>query len=306
MTFLALDIGGTSLKVGIVDKSGHVRRRAECSVDFDHYHTPILQTVLSETTSFLQAGEEKPAAIGVSATGQIESSSGTVIGTCGSLPDWVGTPLCMTLETAFGLPVYVENDANCALLGESWLGRVRGRRHALLVTFGTGVGGAILTDGRLFHGNKGIAGEIGHFPTHAGGVRCTCGNCGCYEQYASVTALVRMAQSCMPGAALDGRRIFQQAMEGNESAAAAIDAWIDEIAAGLIGLVHLFNPQIVLIGGGVSAQEAMLIAPLRQRVLAGTMPQFREGLLLEAALLGNDAGMLGAARLCLDAYDSAS
>lgn len=134
-----------------------------------------------------------------------------------------------------------------------------------------------------------------------GGAVCTCGNHGCYEQYASVTALIRMARPHMPGEAPDGRRIFQQAADGNQLVAAVIDEWIDEIAAGLVGLAHLFNPQIVLIGGGVSAQETMLIEPLRRRVLERTMPRFGEGMALEAAGLGNDAGMLGAAWLCLDA-----
>lgn len=302
MIYLALDIGGTAVKMSLVSGAGNILRRAEHSVSFDHYKTPILRTVLSTVAAFLREADEKPSAIGVAATGQIDVSTGMVVGTCGNLPGWLGVPLRDSLAEAFRLPVYVENDANCALLGEAWLGRAQGCRHALLVTLGTGVGGAAIVDGRVLHGRIGIAGEIGHFPTHADGAVCTCGNRGCYEQYASVTALRRMMESQAQGASADGRHIFRKAAAGDQAAVAALDLWIGEVAAGLIGLVHLFNPQIVLIGGGVSAQDTMLIDPLRWRVLSGVMPRFREGLALEAAGLGNDAGMLGAARLCLDVH----
>ena len=162
------------------------------------------------------------------------------------------------------------------------------------MTLGTGVGGGILTGGRLLEGARGLGGELGHYRTHAlDGVPCTCGATGCWERYAATTALVRAAQEKDP-AWKDGRAIFAAAEAGNETVLALLDAWTDEIAQGLAGMVHIFNPQLILIGGGVSAQQKLLIDPIAAKVRASVMPAFAEGLEIRAAQLHNDAGMVGA------------
>jgi len=156
------------------------------------------------------------------------------------------------------------------------------------------VGGGILTGGRLLEGARGLGGELGHFRTHAlDGVLCTCGASGCWERYAATTALVRGAQPRNPKWK-DGRAIFAAAEAGNEIVLALLDAWTDEIAQGLAGMVHIFNPQLILIGGGVSAQQKLLIEPIAEKVKASVMPAFAEGLEIRAAQLHNDAGMVGA------------
>ena len=276
--YLGIDIGGTAVKLGIVDETGAVLAKAEESVSFDGYRTPILTTVLKAAQAFLAAQNvpaESLAGIGVSATGQIDSRKGIVAGTCGSLPNYIGAPIKAELEKTFGLPVTVANDANC-------------------MTLGTGVGGGILTGGRLLEGARGLGGELGHYRTHAlDGVDCTCGAKGCWERYAATTALVRAAQEKDP-AWKDGRAIFAAAEAGNETVLALLDAWTDEIAQGLAGMVHIFNPQLILIGGGVSAQQKLLIEPIAEKVKASVMPAFAEGLEIRAAQLHNDAGMVGA------------
>ena len=162
------------------------------------------------------------------------------------------------------------------------------------MTLGTGVGGGILTGGRLLEGARGLGGELGHFRLHAlDGVACTCGAIGCYERYAATTALVRDAQR-MGLDAPDGRTIFEAAAAGDARTQAVLNHWINEIAQGLAGLVHIFNPQLLLIGGGVSAQQALLIDPLAEKVRASVMPAFAEGLEVKAATLHNDAGLVGA------------
>ena len=162
------------------------------------------------------------------------------------------------------------------------------------MTRGTGVGGGILTGGRLLEGARGLGGELGHYRTHAlDGVDCTCGAKGCWERYAATTALVRAAKEKDP-AWTDGRAIFAAAEAGNPEVLALLDAWTDEIAQGLAGMVHIFNPQLILIGGGVSAQQKLLIAPIAAKVKASVMPAFAEGLEVRAAQLHNDAGMVGA------------
>ena len=215
-------------------------------------------------------------------------------GTCGNFPNYIGSPIKAALEEDFGLPVTVANDANCMTLGEVWVGAAQGCTDVIGVTLGTGVGGGILTGGRLLEGARGLGGELGHYRTHAlDGVDCTCGAKGCWERYAATTALVRAAQEKNPDWK-DGRAIFAAAEAGDETVLALLDAWTDEIAQGLAGMVHIFNPQLILIGGGVSAQQKLLIEPIAAKVKASVMPAFAEGLEVRAAQLHNDAGMVGA------------
>ncbi len=295
--YLGIDIGGTAVKLGLVDENGQVFARAEESVSFDNYKTPILDTVTAASHAFLRRWGTQPqalAGIGVSATGQIDSLHGIVAGTCGNLPGWVGAPIRAVLEKEFGRPVTVANDANCMCLGEVWVGGAQGYTDVIGITIGTGIGGGILTGGRLLEGSRGLGGELGHYRTHAvDGVPCTCGAAGCWERYAATTALVRRAK--LMDRRLDtGRQIFAAAERGDEKVLALLDAWVEEIAQGLAGMVHIFNPQLILVGGGVSAQQKLLIEPLAQKVKASVMPAFAQGLELRAAALQNDAGLVGA------------
>lgn len=296
-TYLGIDIGGTAVKLGLVTEEGQVLLRAETSVSFDGYRTPILDTVRAAAAKLLaesRAAGYEPAGVGVSATGQIDSSQGIVAGTCGSLPGWVGAPIKDRLEADYHLPVTVANDANCMCLGEVWVGAARGCTDVIGITIGTGIGGGILTGGRLLEGARGLGGEMGHYRTHAlDGVDCTCGAKGCWERYASTTALVRAAKAMDPELC-DGRAIFAAAQAGRCDVLALLDRWTDEIAQGLAGMVHIFNPQRILVGGGVSAQKTLLIEPLERKVKAAVMPAFAEGLTLTAATLQNDAGLVGA------------
>ena len=295
-----IDIGGTAVKMGLVDHEGAIHARHEASVCFDHYQTPILTTVIREAQAFLAREGAQIEGIGVSATGQVDDRAGAVIGTNGKIPHYEGAQIKRDMEAAFGVPVFALNDANAAALGECFAGRAKGVQNVLMVTLGTGVGGGIVLGGRIFGGTRGIAGELGHFTLYQDGPRCPCGKRGCFESYAATTALVRRAKEATGEADMNGRIVFSRAADGDQAMLAVLSAWIDDIAAGISGLVHIFNPQMVLIGGGVSAQEALLIAPLRERVLRSVMPRFAECLQLEAATLGNDAGMIGAARFYLD------
>ena len=284
--YFGIDIGGTAVKLGIVDETGRVLLKGEESVSFDGYQTPVLTTVRKAAKEFLTANSipvESLAGIGVSATGQIDSRKGIVAGTCGNFPNYIGSPIKSALEEDFGLPVTVAN-----------VGAAQGYTDVIGVTLGTGVGGGILTGGHLLEGARGLGGELGHYRTHAlDGVDCTCGAKGCWERYAATTALVRAAQEKNPDWK-DGRAIFAAAEAGTETVLALLDHWTDEIAQGLAGMVHIFNPQLILIGGGVSAQQKLLIEPIAAKVKASVMPAFAEGLEVRAAQLHNDAGMVGA------------
>lgn len=301
---LCMDLGGTAVKLGLVDAQGHIHQRTEANVRSDDDATPILTAAMAAAKDFLTGTGVTVEGIGVSATGQVDSSTGVVIGTNGAIPHYEGVNIREAIEEAFGLPVRVLNDANAAVLGECFTGAARGLRHVLMLTLGTGVGGGMVLDGRLYGGARGIAGELGHFPLERDGRPCTCGNRGCLEQYASTTALVRLACQATGEASLNGREIFARAARKDPTMLRVLAAWTADVAAGVTGLVHVFNPEMVLIGGGVSAQEALFLAPLRERVLAQVMPCFATGLRVERAALGNDAGLVGVAKWWMDSMEN--
>lgn len=292
---LSMDIGGTAVKLGLVDEEGRIHGKREASVHFDGYKTPILTTAIREARAFLRERNIPIEGIGVSATGQIDTRERTVVGTNGKIPGYEGTQIGRELEEAFGLPVTALNDANAAALGECFAGRAKGMEDVVMLTLGTGVGGGVIIGGKIYGGMRGIAGELGHFTLYQDGEPCACGKRGCYENYASATALVRAAQRAAGETDMDGRTVFGRAAQGDARMLGVISRWLDDVAAGITGLVHIFNPHMVLIGGGISAQEKLLIEPLRQRVLSQVMPRFAQGLCLERASLSNDAGLIGAA-----------
>ena len=301
---LGIDVGGTAAKIGWMTREGIILRRQEVPVNGDGYATPILTSVLRGADAFLAESPDAEGGlegIAVSATGQVDDQSGTVIGTNGAIPGYEGTAFRQALEEKYAVPVHVLNDANAAALGETFLGGARGCRDAVMVTLGTEVGGGVISGGKLIRGRRGIAGELGHFSIDRHGVLCSCGQRGCFERYASTTALMRMAWEITDRESVpDGRAFFVRVRAGDAEMARVLERWIEQIAVGVIGLVHLFNPEIVLIGGGVSRQEELLIKPLREQVIRGMMPRFAEGFRLEAAKLGNDAGMIGALKFWLD------
>lgn len=294
---LCVDIGGTAVKYGLCGRDGVIVRKGQAPVAEDAYRTPVLETALKAAKAFV--GAEAVEGVAVSATGQIDTATGEVIGVVGSFPNYLGSQIGQAFREAFGVKATVLNDANAAALGEAWLGAARGVRDFVMVTLGTGVGGGVVTGGRLLEGARGIGGELGHFPLRLGGLPCPCGSSGCYERYASTTALVARAEAAT-GLHRNGLEIFRDAGAGDETLLRVLDAWLDDVAAGLRGLAHIFNPSLILIGGGVSAQKTLLMDPLRAKVLSGIMPRFSEYLRIEPAALGNDAGLLGALKFFLD------
>ncbi|MGY3724882.1 glucokinase [Granulicatella balaenopterae] len=301
--YLGIDIGGTAVKLGLVRSNGEITNSGTYSVNFDHYKTPIIDTVLKSLESFIHENTidlSTIKGIGVSATGQIDVHNGIVAGTAGHINNWVGTPLKDILQETYHLPVLVENDANCAVIGEHWLGDAANYSNVVMLTIGTGVGGGIIINNHLLSGQMGIAGELGHFPLNAHGKPCYCGNIGCYEQYASTTALVADVKETLNNdphinlEKINGKYIFTQLQKGNPTISVIVEQWIDNIARGIVGLIHIFNPEAIIIGGGVSQQEELFISPLREKILELTMPCFKKNLIITKASLGNNAGLCGA------------
>lgn len=306
--YLGIDIGGTAVKFGLVDADGTmISRVLEYPVKFDNYETPIIETVVKSARLFMEANNKdftEIAGIGVSATGGINTKLGIVEGSAGHIKNWEGTNIKSRLESEFGVKTEVLNDANAAALGEMWKGAARGKENVVVMTIGTGVGGGIIVDSKILLGRKGFAGEIGHIPVNVGGEDCSCGNKGCIEHYGSTSALVRNVKEAVilgeikgiEADGVDGRWIFKEVAAGNEVVIKYVDEWINYISAALVGLVHTFNPEMIILGGGVSRQKELFVNKVREKVLTSVMPNFAIGLSVEAAELGNDAGIIGAVR----------
>lgn len=306
--YLGVDIGGTAAKLGLVDEEGRIISSVnEYPVKFDDYETPIIETVVKSVRHFMDENNKnfaEIAGIGVSATGGINTKLGIVEGSAGHIKNWEGTNIRSRLESEFGVKTAVLNDANAAALGEMWKGAARGKENVVVMTIGTGVGGGIIVDSKILLGRKGFAGEIGHIPVNVDGEDCSCGNKGCIEHYGSTSALVRKVKEAVisgeikgiEAGKVDGRLIFKEVAAGNDTVKKYVDEWISYISAALVGLVHIFNPEMIILGGGVSRQKELFVEKVREKVLKGVMPNFAIGLSVEAAELGNDAGIIGAVR----------
>lgn len=284
MRIAVLDIGGTFIKSGLYE-DGLLHAVQQ---------TPTPKgggaAILQQATELLsqQGGFD---AIGVSTAGQVDVQQGMIRYANENIPGYTGTKIRSRLEATFSVPVAVDNDVNMAALGESCHGAGRDQQNFLCLTYGTGVGGAIVLNGEIFRGACNSAAEFGSVVTHAEAQSAAGGfPGGIYEKFASTTALVRMATQLDPS--LDnGRTIFSRLEEPQVSA--VVDAWIGEILLGLSSLIHIFNPSCVVLGGGVMEQPYIL-QQLQARLADYVMPSFLQ-VALRPAQLGNRAGLLGAA-----------
>lgn len=287
MKILVFDIGGTSIKYGIAE-NGVIRETLETPTHAHKGGGFILETVLSLAKSF--SGYE---AVGISTAGQVDSRTGSIIYANSNIPNYTGTRLAAVIEQELHVPVAVENDVNAAALGEAIYGAGRDFDSFLCLTYGTGVGGAIVENKRIYHGSSFSAGEFGAIVTH-GEKKLSGGSVfdGCYEQYASTTALVKRAMELDPELC-SGRIIFENI--NDVQVQNLINSWINEILLGLSTLVHIFNPACIILGGGIMVQP--YITQRIQRLLPEMiMPSFSRLSVLPAQL-GNSAGLLGACHL---------
>ena len=284
MSVLAIDVGGTAIKIGIFGQDGVLRETLERTTDGSRGPEALVEQLCGIVREFPETER-----VGLSCTGQIDAQTGRVVFATQALPGFSGFSLRGTLAERIPVPVAVDNDVNCAAIGEARYGAGRGCQNFLCLTFGTGVGGAVWADGRLYRGFCGIAGEVGHIVTHGGGKPCVCGNRGCYEMYGSTRALCERVRR-VTGQALNGREIFQRFED--ETVRREIDGWIDEIVLGLASLTHAFNPQVLILGGGI-LKEDYVFEQLKERAPRAMIPSFR-GVELRRAELGNNAGLYGA------------
>lgn len=287
MNILVFDIGGTTIKYGFC-RDGILEQTLEVPTEAQKGGPHIVNTLLS-----LAKGFPSFDAIGISTAGQVDSSNGSIIYANSNIPNYTGTRLSALLEEAFQIPVAVENDVNAAALGEAVYGAGKEHESFLCLTYGTGVGGAIVENRKIYHGASFSAGEFGGIVTH-GSLRLS-GNDffdGCYERFASTTALVKLASTLDPSLT-NGRIIFENLHR--PEVLEVLHRWIDEILLGLVTITHIFNPSCIVLGGGIMVQP-YIIQRIQKLFPSYVMPSFSKALVLPAKL-GNSAGLLGAYHL---------
>jgi len=285
---LCFDIGGTNLKYAKIE-NGVILERGQQKTPKVNCRETVPAEIIGLVKKF---GGREISGLGIASAGQIDCEKGRVIHATRNLPDYTGCELKQIVETETGLPCTVENDANAAALGEMRMGVAANDENFVMLTLGTGIGGAFVVNRQLFRGNAGIAGEVGHIVIEKNGRPCNCGGNGCLEQYASISALLRDYKE-VSGRELNGYKIMRLIMEKDEQAMQVFSSYINSLAKGITTLIHFLDPGLVIIGGGFSREGKRLINPLRKRVREIAMPSISDHTRILSAELHNDAALIG-------------
>ena len=311
--YIGIDLGGTFIKGGIVDETGDILVSDKVPTQSDGGERVVANNIAKLCEALLQKAniaKDGVVGIGMGVPGMIDAKNGVVV--FSNNLNWTDFAISKTVEALTGLPVKIANDANVAALGETKFGCGKAYQNTVLLTLGTGVGGGIVIDGKLFEGNRSAGAELGHSVIVAGGEQCTCGRKGCLEAYASATALIRDTKRAMQADKqskmweigstdkVTGKTAFDYA-ETDETAKKVVENYIEKLGVGITNLANEFRPEAVLLGGGVCAQGDSLVKPLQafldREIFAGQMgPQVK----ILTATLENSAGLLGAAALLMD------
>jgi glucokinase len=284
---IGIDLGGSAIKLGRFDWKGNCLQSLSVPTPQPAYPEAVL-TAMVEAIAQLDP-EQKSVAIGVGTPGPADAA-GRIARVAINLEGWRDIPLADWLEAKTGKPAVLANDANCAGMGEYWLGAGRPFRDLIMLTLGTGVGGAVILNGQLFVGREGTGAELGLITLNPDGPECNSGNQGSLEQYVSVRAIRRRT-------GLEPNELAARARAGNPEAIAFWQAYGRDLAAGLASLVYILTPEAILIGGGVSASSDLFFPHVWQELERRVLPSSRPGLQLIKAELGNQAGIVGAAKL---------
>lgn len=315
MYYIGIDLGGTNIACGIVDVNGRLLLKKSCKTGPSRPAEEIMTDMTKLVDEVIaESGFEKDkiAFLGVAAPGIANSDSGVIEYSC-NLPSFLNFNIVEDLKKRTGIAkVGLENDANCAAKGEAEAGAAKGCKSSVFITLGTGVGGGVILDGKVFHGFNFAGAELGHVVIEADGVPCSCGRKGCWESYSSATALCRMTEEEMnenPESLMwkivregkgyvNGRTVFDALRLGDESAKKVLEKFTRYLAIGITNMVNIFQPEILSVGGGISAEGETLLAPVREIL---EREQYSRNCVrktvLKKAELGNDAGIIGAALL---------
>lgn len=319
---IAFDLGGTQIRTALVHRDGTVLQRTAQPTDVSGGPAGVMgqfermfDQMVEQLTRQPLAEKGAIGAVGVSAPGPLDSTTGTILG-IPTLPGWEDYPLKQALARRFALPVVVEGDGIAAANGEWRHGAGRGLDDLVYVTVSTGIGGGVVSGGRLLHGRRGMAGHVGHMRLSQDGPVCACGTAGCFEAYASGSALGRegrAAAAAFPDSALgrlaasrpvSGGDVVAAARAGDAVAIALLDREAEHLGAGFVALLHACSPALIVMGGGVSHAFDLLEPGIRAAIRRAALAPFREVPVVPAAL-GDNAGLVGVAMLALEQADAA-
>ena len=312
--YIGVDLGGTNIAAGIVNENGEILFRKSVKTNLPQPEQ-VIETKICDLCKDLckengfEIGKDITS-IGIGTPGNVNSDTGVVgFNVNFGYIDW---HLKEKVEEQIpGVEVFVENDANSAVIAEVIAGCAKGCEHAVILTLGTGVGAGVIVDGKVLNGYNQSAAEIGHMVISAGGRLCNCGRKGCFERYCSATALIsdtkeamlanpdsKLWQVCPDIEAVNAKTVFDAKEIGDETAAKVIDSYIEYLACGIINVVNIFQPEVVCLGGGVSNQEENLLAPIREYLDKEDYARhLMKRVTLKIATFRNDAGIIGAAML---------
>ncbi len=306
---LAADVGGTNTRMAIVTGNGEILTLLKKSTRCNEGREEMMKFLVSfarETIEKSRLPTEKICGMGIGFPGPLDAVTGTIFNPP-NLTGWDDVPLKDILEEELKMPVSVENDANCAALGEWWKGAGTGTNSMVCITLGTGVGGGIILDGRVWHGASCIAGEIGHTTVIRNGIKCTCGNQGCLEAYASSRGIIERVNIALSEKSDKDKfqpitklkQLDQLVIQGNEIIINVIKETGVIVGIAVANLANLLNPEMVVLFGGVTNLGENLITPLREEVKKRAFKKATESLRIEVAKLGDNSGILGAAKSIL-------
>ena len=287
MRILCFDIGGTFIKYGLCDENFNLLEKDKIPTLAENGGQSIIERVIEIIEQYDSIDR-----VAVSTAGQVDSENGIVVYSTDNIPYYTGMRVKSLIENKTGIPTFVENDVNSAALCEAHFGAAKGVSDFICLTLGTGIGGAIFLNNKLYKGSASSAGELGHMIIHSGGKQCTCGGEGCYECYASASALIKAVNKVSP-VELNAFQIFEKENIEKPEIRSEIDKWIDEIIVGLVNIIYIFNPSMIVLGGGIM-NEDYIIELIDRKIYTRLMDNFKNVKIVRPKL-GNDAGMIGAA-----------
>ncbi|MFO1519722.1 MAG: ROK family protein [bacterium] len=300
---IGVDLGGTDLKCGAVNATGRVMHSQRFPSDSKKGKQAVVRRLLSAIAAEEAWAKEsgyQVVGVGLGVPGILSHATG-IVHRSPHFPDWKDFALRSLLKKRLRFPFVLDNDANMAALGEGWRGRGKGRRNFILLTLGTGIGGGIVLDGNIFHGDSGFAGELGHLVIERNGRPCNCGGRGCLEMYASATGIQYDLRSPSlrrrgPGGGQTAESLYHLALRGNKTAKKIFENFGQALGAGVASLANILDVEHFILGGGLSAAWKAFAPSVKKAIAQHTYPTTAKKIRLERAQLGNQAGLIGAAR----------
>ena len=308
---LGIDLGGTNIECGIVDRNGKVKIKKRCLTRKDEGARTILSNILSLAEKVLSEAKHRGygvAAVGIGTPGMVNPGTGCIAGGAPNIPGWHGTPLVPVLKGKLKLPVFASNDVTLYTLGEAVFGAGRGKSNIVCFALGTGIGGGIVIDGKIYRGTMDGAGEFGHMTVKLDGRKCKCGSFGCLERYVSATGIAEMGRKAsrknrksmilkLAGGdekKITAKEVFDAAKLGDKTAKEVVKkvGWF--LGAGIANLISILNPEMVIIGGGVAGAGKILLEITKKSIDTYGLEVNRKGVEITLGKLKTNAGVIGA------------